>query len=105
MALELTAANFREEVLQADVPVLVDFWGPRCGPCGMIAPIIDELTRSAQGRYRVGKVNVAEEQDLGAEFRITGIPTLLIFKGGKVVRKFAGVQDGRTLLRALTEVA
>jgi thioredoxin 1 len=105
MALELTNANFRQEVLEANVPVLVDFWGPRCGPCSAIAPIIDELDRNAGGKYQIGKVNVTEEQDLGIQFKITGIPTLLIFKGGAVVRKFVGLQDGRTLLRALNEAA
>ncbi|HYT92703.1 MAG TPA: thioredoxin domain-containing protein [Gemmataceae bacterium] len=105
MTQELTSDNFQQEVLQADVPVLVDFWGHGCPPCKAVAPVIDELARNAGGKYRVGKVNVHDHQDLGTEFRITAIPTLLIFKGGAVVRKFAGAQDGRTLLRALTEVA
>ena len=105
MTLELTNDNFQNEVLQADVPVLVDFWGHGCPPCRAVAPVVDELARNARGKYRVGKVNVHDQQDLGAQFKITAIPTLLVFKGGEVVRKFVGAQDGRTLVRALTEVA
>ncbi|MCI0457628.1 MAG: thioredoxin [Gemmataceae bacterium] len=101
--IELTSANFQDEVLEAEVPVLVDFWGGWCRPCLKIAPLIDELAESAGGRYRVGKVNVGAEEQLTQDYQISGIPTLLIFKGGEVVRRFAGVQDRATLVRALQE--
>jgi thioredoxin 1 len=105
MTIELTNENFEREVLQADVPVLVDFWGARCTPCLKIAPLIDELAVGAGGRYRVGKVNVGEQTDLAVRYKVSGIPTLLIFKGGRVVQKFAGVQGRETLTRALSEAA
>jgi thioredoxin 1 len=104
MTTELTSRNFSQEVLQADVPVLVDFWGTGCAPCKQIAPLIDELAAEAGGKYRVGKLNIFE-QELTSEYGITAIPTLLIFKGGKVVRKFVGLQAKETLRRALHEAA
>jgi thioredoxin 1 len=101
--LELTSANFRREVLEADVPVLVDFWGSWCPPCRKIAPLIDELADSAGGQYRVGKVNVGEQEQLTQDYWVSAIPALLIFKGGEVVRRFSGLQDRHTLARALQE--
>jgi thioredoxin 1 len=105
VTIELTSGNFQQEVLQADVPVLVDFWGPGCAPCRQLAPLIDALAASAGGKYRVGKVNIAEEASLASRYRISGIPTLLLFKGGQVVQKWAGVTPERTLTRALHDAA
>ncbi len=101
--IELTSANFQREVLEADVPVLVDFWGSWCPPCRTIAPLINELAESAGGRYRVGKVNVGEEEQLTQDYQISGIPALLIFKGGTVARRLAGAQNRHTLVKALQE--
>lgn len=90
MAKEFTTTNFKDEVLNSSVPVLVDFWAEWCGPCRAIAPIIDELGESFNNTASIGKVNVDSESDISAEYGITSIPTLLFFKDGKVVDKHIG---------------
>ncbi|EKE16201.1 MAG: hypothetical protein ACD_11C00027G0001 [uncultured bacterium] len=92
MALELTEKNFEQEVLNSDKPVLVDFWAPWCGPCQMMGPIIDDLAKAMEGKARVRKVNVDENEKISREYGIMSIPALKIFKGGKVVKEFVGVQ-------------
>ena len=101
---ELTIDNFQQEVLDSDVPVLVDFWSPTCGPCRQIAPVVEQVAAEAEGRYQVGRVNVFEQQDLGVRYHITAIPTLLFLKGGEVVRTLVGYHDKRRLLAAMQEV-
>jgi thioredoxin 1 len=101
MVQELTAASFQQEVIDANVPVLVDFWSPTCAPCLRLAPIIDELAAEAGGRFRVGKVNAWQEQGLAVRFRVSAVPTLLVFRGGAVVHTLVGYQDKRRLLEAL----
>lgn len=91
MAMELTSTNFTEEVLNANVPVMVDFWATWCMPCKMLAPILEELAQEANGAYKVGKVNVDTEPALAAQFGIMNIPTVLVFKDGKVVEKSIGL--------------
>ena len=86
----LTDDNFSAEVLNADSPVLVDFWATWCGPCRAITPIVQELSREYEGRAKVGKLDVDEAQKTAAEFGIRSIPTLLIFKGGKVADQIIG---------------
>ena len=86
----LTDDNFSAEVLNADLPVLVDFWATWCGPCRMIAPIVQELSSEYEGRAKVGKLDVDEAQKTAAEFGIRSIPTLLIFKKGKVADQLIG---------------
>ena len=86
----LTDDNFSAEVLNADSPVLVDFWATWCGPCRVIAPIVQELSSEYEGRAKVGKLDVDEAQKTAAEFGIRSIPTLLIFKGGKVADQIIG---------------
>ena len=90
--IEFTDGNFGDEVLTADVPVLVDFWAPWCMPCKMLAPTIDELAKDFQGRAKIGKVNTDENHDIALKFGIQNIPTLILFKNGQMVRKFQGLQ-------------
>lgn len=90
---ELTAftdANFANEVLESEVPVLVDFWAPWCGPCRMVGPIVEELANQFSGHLKVGKVNVDENQQTAISYRVQGIPTLILFKNGKVADQFVG---------------
>jgi thioredoxin 1 len=86
----LTDANFDEEVLKSDIPVLVDFWATWCGPCKMIAPVVEEIAKENEGKIKVGKVNVDEEQRLAIRFGISSIPTLLVFKNGELANKAVG---------------
>jgi thioredoxin 1 len=86
----VTDASFEAEVLQADKPVLVDYWAEWCGPCKMIAPILDEVSRDYGGRIQIAKMNVDENQQVPAQFGIRGIPTLMLFKGGKLVATKVG---------------
>lgn len=92
MAKELTigAANFEKEVLQSDIPVLVDFWAEWCVPCKMIGPILEEIAEAYDGSLKVGKVNVDQEGDLAQQFNIISIPSLMLFKGGEVVNQQVG---------------
>jgi thioredoxin 1 len=102
--LELTDANFSAEALSSDVPVLVDFWAPWCGPCRMIGPVVEELAEEFAGRAKVGKVNVDENPGISSQFQIQAIPALFILKGGKVVDKVVGMA-GKGALAAKLEAA
>lgn len=90
MALEITDSNFDEIVLKSDKPVLVDFWAEWCGPCRMVGPIVEELAKEYEGRAVIGKVDVDSNSAVSAQLGIRNIPTLLIFKDGKVVDKQVG---------------
>ena len=85
MEITITSENFEQEVLKSDLPVLIDFWATWCGPCMMLAPIIEEIAEEYQGKVKVGKINVDEQGPLAMQFGIQSIPTLLYFKGGKLV--------------------
>lgn len=93
MAMEITMNNFENEVLKSEVPVLIDFWASWCMPCKMLSPVVDEIAEESDGSYKVGKINVDEQQELAAKFRVMSIPTLLVFKNGEVVEKNVGVQS------------
>lgn len=100
--LEFTDSNFDTDVLAADQPVLVDFWAEWCGPCRMIAPTVEAFADEYEGKIKVGKVNVDENNGTAARFNIRGIPTLLLFKGGKVVDQRVGAV-GKTELVKMVE--
>jgi thioredoxin 1 len=91
--LRLTKENFKEEVLNYEGVVLVDFWAPWCGPCRMIAPFTEELSSEMEGKAKVGKVNVDEESSLGQEYEIMSIPAVFVFKDGKVVERLIGAMN------------
>lgn len=101
MAIEVSLENFDEEVLKSDIPVLVDFWAEWCGPCMMIAPILEELAREYEGKIKICKVNVDENPDLAGKYGIMSIPTLLIIKGGVIVKQVVGAMPKQELERLI----
>jgi len=88
----ITKQNFEAEVLNSEIPVLVDFWAVWCGPCRMIAPAVEEIAEEYAGKVKVGKVNVDDEPELAAKFGIASIPTLMVFEGGKVKNTMVGAR-------------
>ena len=101
MPLHLDEKNFKQEVLDASLPVLVDFWAEWCGPCRMISPIVDEIAKELEGKLKVGKVNVDQAGELAAQYNVMSIPMLLVFKGGKVVNQMVGAMPKDQLLAKL----
>jgi thioredoxin 1 len=101
----LTREIFAQQVLQSPVPVLVDFWAEWCGPCKMIAPLLDELADEYDGKVKVGKVNIDEQQSLAAEYGIRAIPTLLLFNKGQVADQIVGARSKRDFKASLDRVA
>lgn len=101
--LELTDSNFEAEVVNAETPVLVDFWAEWCMPCKMLAPAIDELAAEYAGKVKVGKVDTDNNRDISMKFGISAIPTVILFQNGEVVKKFVGLQQKNDLKAAIDE--
>ena len=102
---ELSESNFSQEVIKSPTPVLVDMWATWCGPCRMIAPIVEELAGQYQGKVKVGKLNVDDHPQVAAQYGIMNIPTLLIFKGGQEIDRIVGAQPKQELARRLDKAA
>src|SRR5579872_1146438 len=100
----LTTDNFEQHVLKSMTPVLVDFWAEWCGPCKMIAPILDELADEYSGRVHIGKVNIDEFQSLATEYGVRAIPTLLLFHNGQVAEQIVGLRSKRDLKASFDRV-
>lgn len=102
MALAITDSNF-EELLASGKPMVVDFWATWCGPCRMIAPIIEEIAHDFEGKIKVGKVNVDEQEELAIRYGISSIPTLLLFKNGEVAKKTLGYMPKEAVIKFIEE--
>ncbi len=103
MTMKITKDNFKAEVLDSEVPVLVDFWATWCGPCQMLTPVLEELSAEVAGSAKVGKINIDEEPELANQFEIMSVPTILLFKGGKLVDKTVGFKPKGSLLQFLNK--
>ncbi len=99
-AIHITKQNFQKEVMESEKPVLLDFWASWCGPCRMVAPVLDQIA-GERPDIKVCKINVDEEQELASAFQIMSIPTLMVVKGGKVVRQSAGARPKEQILAML----
>lgn len=100
-ALEITSQDFQQEVINSEIPVLVDFWAPWCGPCKMLGPIIDQLVDEYQGRVKIVKVNVDENSEVAGEYGIMSIPTLILFKNGEEVETISGFMPKNKLMEKI----
>ncbi len=101
MALKLTKENFEQEAMKSDIPVLIDFWAPWCGPCRMVGPIVDEISQELAGKAKVCKVNVDEEPELASTFKVMSIPTLVVMQDGKLVTQEVGAKNKATIIKML----
>lgn len=101
MEYKFTSGNFEAEVLKSDIPVLVDFYADWCGPCKMMAPVIERLAGQLEGKVKVGKLNVDENMDIAERYRVMNIPTILIFRDGKEADRTVGVVPEKELLAKL----
>jgi thioredoxin 1 len=97
LIVSLTQDNFETEALKSATPIFVDFWAEWCGPCKMIAPVLDELANEYTGKIKIGKVNVDEQQSLAAQYRVSSIPSLLMIKNGQVMEQMVGAKSKRDL--------
>ncbi|MGD1910816.1 MAG: thioredoxin [Rivularia sp. (in: cyanobacteria)] len=100
-AAQVTDSTFKQEVLDSEVPVLVDFWAPWCGPCRMVSPVVDEISSQFEGQIKVVKVNTDENPNVASQYGIRSIPTLMIFKGGQKVDMVVGAVPKTTLANTL----
>lgn len=101
VAAQVTDSSFKQEVLDSEVPVLVDFWAPWCGPCRMVAPVVDEIAQQYDGQVKVVKLNTDENPNIASQYGIRSIPTLMIFKGGQKVDMVVGAVPKTTLSNTL----
>ena len=99
MELKFETDNFEQEVLKSEKPVLVDFYADWCGPCQMMGPVIEEIAEELKEKAKVGKINVDENPEIAVEYNVMSIPTLIIFKDGKEIKRFVGVTDKEELLK------
>ena len=99
--IEVTENNFEKEVLKSEIPVLVDFWASWCGPCKMMAPVVDEISQEMSGKAKVCKVNIDDYPSLATKYQIMSIPTFLTFENGKVKNMTVGVQDKKDIISKL----
>ena len=102
-AAAVTDASFEQDVLKSDLPVLIDFWAPWCGPCRMVAPIVDEIAKEFEGRVKVFKLNTDENPNVASQYGIRSIPTLMIFKGGEKVDTVVGAVPKTTLSSTISK--
>lgn len=99
--LTITSENFEKEVKESNIPVLLDFWAPWCGPCKMVSPVVDEVAKEVEGKAKVGKINVDEQTNLASSFNVMSIPTLVVINNGRVVSTSVGVKSKEEILAML----
>jgi thioredoxin 1 len=104
MTLAINEQNFDTEVLKSNIPVLVDFWAPWCGPCKMISPVIDEISKDFEGKLKVCKVNTDENMNISSKYQVTSIPCLLFLKDGKPVEKVVGFRSKKDLAKIISNI-
>ncbi|MBP7795905.1 MAG: thioredoxin [Elusimicrobiales bacterium] len=104
MALNINDSEFEKEVINSVTPVLVDFWAPWCGPCRMLAPVIDEISKEYEGKLKVVKLNTDENPQTAGNYQISAIPTLIFFKGGKVAKELVGVLPKEEIKKVIDEL-
>ena len=102
--LEFTDENFQTDVVGSNIPVLVDFWAPWCGPCRMVDPVVEEIAGEYAGKLKVGKLNTDDNRETAAKYGIMSIPTIMIFKGGEVKARIVGAQPKRAIVEKIDEV-
>ncbi|QNP28162.1 thioredoxin [Cylindrospermopsis curvispora] len=103
-ALQVTDSSFKQEVIDSDIPVLVDFWAPWCGPCRMVAPVVDEIATQYAGKLKVVKINTDENPKVASDYGIRSIPTLIVFKGGEKVGFHVGAVPKSTLSKTIEDI-
>lgn len=104
-AMLATTHNFQQQVMESELPVLVDFFAPWCGPCKQISPLVEEIAREKAGKVKVAKVNVEDHPELASQFSIMSLPTLMTVKGGKVVQKTVGARPKQAILRLVESIS